>query len=53
MPIGLLVHLGLISLPVVIKAELLWTVRKLLTVLNSGIFGGQNSINDDRKFMSL
>ena len=51
--IGLLVHLGLISLPVMIKAELLWTVRELLTALNSKIFGGQNNINDDRKVMSL
>lgn len=53
MAIGLLVHLGLISLPVIIKAELLWTVMKVLTVLDSGIFGRQNNINDDRKFMSL
>lgn len=53
MAIGLLVHLGLISLPVIIKAELLSTVRELLTVLDSGIFHGQNNINDDRKVMSL
>lgn len=53
MATGLLVHLCLISLPVMIKAELLWTLSELLTALDSAMLGGQNNRKDDRKVMSL